>query len=174
MSAIDNTPTNKNFLSPLNFKFVLMRAPHINFFVQSASIPGISLPPVETPSPLLRIPFPGDHVSFDDLSISFKVDEDLQDYVEIHNWMRGIGKASYEEHQALSTKPSYSGKGERSDISLTILKGNKTPNYQVIFQDAFPTSLTGLDFDTTREDVDYLEATATFTYVQYQISKLTA
>ena len=42
MTAIDKTPTNKNFLSPLNFQFQLKRAPYLNFFIQSINIPGVN------------------------------------------------------------------------------------------------------------------------------------
>ena len=85
MSAIDGTPTNKNFLSPLNFRFQIKRAPHINFFIQQVNIPGIGVPEVQTPNPMVQIPYPGEHLTYDTLSITFAVDEDLHNYMELHN-----------------------------------------------------------------------------------------
>lgn len=172
MSAIDSTPTNKNFLSPLNFKFQLQRAPHVNFFVQKVNLPGFSLPDIDANNPLIRVPYAGDHLVYDELQLTFKVDEDLKNYMEIHNWLRSLGKPTYQEYAALANQPVYSGSGLRSDISLMLLTSAKNPNYEIVFKDAFPISLTGLEFNTMDEDVDYLESTATFRYVIYDIKKV--
>lgn len=173
MTAIDDSIENKNFLSPLNFKFQLKRAPHINFFIQTVNIPGLSLQAIDVSNPLIRVPYQGDHLMYDELDVSFKVDEDLQNYMEMHQWIRSLGKRSYEEFAALKNQPKYSGEGLYSDIILTILKSNKNPNYSIVFQDAFPISLSGIDFNTTLEDVSYLEASTKFRYTAYDITKVT-
>jgi hypothetical protein len=173
MTAIDNSIANGNFLSPLNFKFQLKRAPHINFFIQTVNIPGLSLQAIDVNNPLIRVPYAGDHLMYDELDISFRVDEDLQNYMEMHEWIRAHGKRSFEEFATLKNQPKYSGEGLYSDIILTILKSNKNPNYSIVFQDAFPISLSGIDFNTTLEDVNYLEASAKFRYTAYDITKVT-
>lgn len=174
MSAIDGTPTNKNFLSPLNFKFQIKRAPHINFFIQQVNIPGIAVPEVQTPNPMVQIPYPGEHLTYETLSITFAVDEDLKNYMEIHNWLVGLGKPkSFKQYADLSSGNPLLGNGVRSDISLVILNSLKNPNYEVIFRDAFPVSLSSLEFDTTETDVSYLKATAEFKYILYAIEKIT-
>lgn len=174
MSAIDNTPTNKNFLSPLNFKFIMKRAPHVNFFIQKITIPSINLPTAMTSNPFLAIPYSGDHLEFDELVISFKVDEDLKNYMEIQNWLRGTGKQSYEQYKELATNSRLTGESLKSEISLTVLTSAKRPNYEIVFEDAFPISISGLTFDSSNEDVSYLEAEATFKYTKYEISKVNA
>lgn len=174
MSAIDNTPTNKNFLSPLNFKFIMKRAPHVNFFVQKVTIPAISLSEVNTPNPLLRIPEPGDHLDFDELRVSFRVDEDLQNYLEIQNWLRSIGKQSFQQYSDIASKKIYSGESIKSDISLTVLTSARRPNYEIIFQDAFPTGLSSIEFDTSLEDILYLEADVSFRYTKYEITRISS
>ena len=171
MATID--ATIHNFLSPLNFKFRLKRAPNLNFFVQQITIPGVSLPSVDVSNPLLRIPYPGDHVMYEELSLTFKVDENLQNYLEIQNWIRGIGKTSYQEYVAINSNKSYTGDGITSEISVTVLTSSKNPNYEIVFQEAFPISLSGLTFKTTDESVDYLEASAQFRYLIYDINKIT-
>ena len=168
----DTTPVNKNFISPLNFKFILKRAPHVNFFVQKVNIPGLSLPSTESPNPLLRIPIFGDHLDYDDLSVSFKVDEDLQNYLEIHNWLRGVGKQSYEQYDYLSKMPAISGEGLRSEISFTILSSAKRANYEIVFESAYPTSISSINFSSSENDIDYVEAEATFKYLKYEIIKI--
>ena len=173
MTAIDDSIENKNFLSPLNFKFQLKRAPHINFFIQTVNIPGLSLQEIDVNNPLIRVPYAGDHLMYDELDISFRVDEDLQNYMEMHQWIRSLGKRSFQEYATIKNQPKYSGLGLYSDIILTILKSNKNPNYSIVFQDAFPISLSGIVFNTTMEDVSYLEASAKFRYTTYDITKVT-
>ena len=87
MSAVTNTPENKNFLSPINFRFQIKRSPHLNFFIQRVNLPAIRLPHVTYPNPVQNIPYFGEHMEYADLVIEFKVDEDLQNYLELHNWI---------------------------------------------------------------------------------------
>jgi len=169
--SVDQVP-NKNFLSPLNFKFTLKRAPHVNFFVQRVNIPGLSLPEIDVNNPMIRVPFPGDHLLYDELELSFKVDENLRNYMEIHEWVRALGKRSFSEYREIASRNAVSGESIRSDISLTVLTSNRNANYDVVFKDAFPTRLTGLDFNTSAEDIDYIEASATFRYITYDITKV--
>ena len=173
MSAIDKTPTNKNFLSPLNFTFVLKRSPHLNFFVQKINLPSISIPTVDRNTPLLPIPFAAGQIEFEKLQITFKVDEDLQNYLEIHNWIRALGfPESNEQYKAMSLKDKATGEWVKSDLTLIISNGLKQPNYEVSFYEAFPTYVSDLDFETTDTDLEYITATTIFRYAYYTITKL--
>lgn len=163
---------NKNFLSPLNFKFQLKRAPHVNFFIQKINLPGISLPRVETTNPLLNIAYAGDHLEYGTLDMVFKVDENLQNYMEIHDWVRSQGKLSHAEYKTLADARPFTGEGLKSDIALTVLTSNRRANYEIVFKDAFPLFISGIDFDTTDEDIQYVSASASFRYLYYQISKV--
>jgi len=173
MTAIDNTPNNKNFLSPLNFRFQLKKAPHVNFFIQKVNIPEISIKPKETLNPFVKIPYSGEHMDYGTLSISFKVDEDLQNYLEIHNWMKALGKPQdYSEYANIANKDSMTGEGIYSDISVLVLSSSKMANYEIAYVDAFPISLSGLNFNTIDTDVNYVEASASFRYTYYDIIKI--
>lgn len=164
--------TTKNFLSPLNFKFTLKRAPHVNFFIQKINIPDISLPSIDTGNPLINIPYPGEHLRYGELEISFKIDEDLNNYMELHGWIRSLGKQSFGEYKALASKALTTGESIRSDITLTVLTSNRNANYSVKFRDAFPINLSSINFDTTQQDVDYIQASATFKYISYDMEKV--
>jgi hypothetical protein len=174
MTAIDKTPTNQNFLSPLNFKFVLKRAPHVNFFIQRVTVPSINLPATFAPNPMLRIPYAGDQLEFDELEVSFRVDENLQNYLELQNWIRAAGKLTFESHKNLTDNSIISGESLTSEISLSILSSAKRPNYEIVFEDAFPTRISRITFDSSLEDVSYLEAEASFRYSKYEINKIIA
>lgn len=173
MSALLDNPTNKNFLSPLGFKFLIKRAPNVNFFIQKVNIPNILLPETYHNNPFVKIPYAGDHMQYGSLRISFKVDEDLNNYLEIHNWIRGLGfPQSFEEYKKINEQNVMEGKGLRSDISLIILNSTMNPNHEIIFIDAFPISLSELIFNTTEPTVNYLEATAEFKYIRFDISSV--
>lgn len=173
MSAIDNTPENKNFLSPLNFRFLIKKAPHVNFFIQKVNVPSITLISPEPNNPFVKTPIPGEHMNFGDLKISFKVDEDLQNYLEVHNWIRALGKPeNFDVYKAIQDKPSYTGDGIYSDITVMVLSSTKMPNYEITYIDAFPVSLSELEFNTTDENVNYITASATFKYTYYNITNI--
>ena len=174
MTALDFTPTNKNFLSPLGFKFLVKKLPNVNFFVQKANIPGIAIAsqPIQ-PTPFTKIPYAGDHIEYNEFQLVFRVDEDLQNYMEIHNWIKGLGfPENLGAYAALANQKPETGMGLKSDASLIITTNGKSPNYECIFEDAFPVNLSDLNFDTTDETVDYIEATATFYYTLYKITAL--
>ena len=90
-NAYKNQIQNRNFLTPAGFKFTLNRAPKVAFFGNSANIPGMTLGIANQPSYLKDIPTPGDRIEFDDFTIRFMVDENLENYMEIQNWIRGLG-----------------------------------------------------------------------------------
>lgn len=173
MSAINNTPSNKNFLSPLNFTFILKRSPSLNFFVQKINLPGLSLSPINTPTPQLRVPISGDHIEYETLKVTFKVDEDFENYFEIHNWIRGLGyPVDQREYAALSNASVSSGAGVKSDIVVIIADGLKNPNVEITFKDAFPIDLSELIFEVTDTDINYVTATVVFSYLYFDIVKI--
>ena len=82
---------NRNFLSPTGFKFSLKRSPAAAFFCNQANIPSLDLGVAVQSSYLKDIDIPGDKIQFGDLTIRFLVDEDLVNYMELQNWIRGLG-----------------------------------------------------------------------------------
>lgn len=172
MSTPTSIPESKNFLSPLGFKFSLMRAPNLTYNVQRINLPGISLGSVEFPNPFSIVPT-GGKVRYEDLTLSFLVDEDLNNYLEIYNWMVGIGfPKEFPQHKALSDQPKNTGRGLTSDMNLIILTSSMTPNISIDFLDAFPINISDLSFSTTDSSVNYIEASVTFKYQRHEISVL--
>ena len=60
---------NRNFLSPVGFKFILGKYPKVDFFSNSSRIPEISLGTINQPSYLKDVDVPGDKLSYGDLSL---------------------------------------------------------------------------------------------------------
>ena len=171
-TAFANQITNRNFLSPAAFLFNITKVPKVSFFCSSASIPEILFSTNTQPSYLKDIDVPGEKLEYDDLIIRFLVDEDLKNYMAIHNWMTGIG---YPESLGDFKTETTADDGSRdmnqqfSDGSLSILNSQFRTNAIVKFKDLFPTSLTSLEFDTSVTDIQYFTAQANFKYLVYNI-----
>ena len=173
---------NRNFLSPVGFKFGLKRSPGVAFFCNSANIPDISLGIAEQPTYLKDIPVPGDKIQFGDLNLRFLVDEDLTNYMEIQNWIRGLGyPESLQEYQDLDDSGNLTDafgffKNGRADIysdgNLQILSSNLVPQFQVQFSDLFPYTLSTMAFDATDTDIEYFTADVSFKYTIFNITDL--
>ena len=190
--AVRNSPVprpgtpieNRNFLSPVGFKFALKRSPKTAFFCNQANIPDITLGIAEQPTYLKNIPVPGDKIEFGDLNLRFLVDEDLGNYMEIQNWIRGLGfPDTLLEFDELETRdPMFRGggfgqfakSGDKiySDGTLQILSSNLVPKFQVVFKDLFPYSLSTMTFDATDTDVEYFTADVSFKYTIYGLTDL--
>ena len=63
--------SNRNFLSPVGFKFSVTKLPKVDFFSNTAEIPGINLGVAMQPTYLKDIPVPGDKLTYDDFSLNF-------------------------------------------------------------------------------------------------------
>lgn len=157
--------------------------PHVNYFLQSINIPSVQLGDAEVPTPLIALPVIGDHIRYGELQISFKVDEDLKNYVELYNWITELGfPESFEQSKFIYDKeratpgtgslPSAVGEGAYSDATLTILNSAMRPNLQVDFEDCYPLSLSDVQFTTTSGSVDYLECVCSFRFKLFRILRL--
>ncbi len=171
---------NRNYLSPTGFNFTLQRCPKVSFFSNTAQIPGIDLGVAIQPNYLNNIPRPGDKIDFSDFTLRFLIDEDLKNYMQLQNWMRGLGfpENLAEIYRELAkAQEVYEGEmeGEQllySDGTLQVLNSTSNPQFLVKFSGMFPTSLSTLDFDATPTDIEYFTAEATFKYTMYNITDL--
>ena len=174
---------NRNFLAPVGFKFNLQRSPGVAFFCNQANIPDLNLGVAMQPNPLRDIPTPGDKIDFGDLNLRFLVDEDLKNFMEIQNWLRGLGyPESVQEYRDLDGEGStrgarkdyiQSGHDIYSDGTLQILSSNYISKFNVNFKDLWPYSLTTLSFDATDTDIEYFTADVAFKYTAYELTDLT-
>lgn len=168
------TPANKNFLSPTGYKFSVARAPNVAYTVQRINLPGISLGSAQLETPFLTIHLPGTGITYDTVSVEFKVDEDMSNYLEIFNWMLGLSVIkTFSGHQTTPRNSVDTGNNIlTSDLNLTIMNSAFRGNVSVDFYDAYPINLSDMQFDSTDTDMNYINATVTFRYLQHTITKL--
>ena len=170
--------SNRNFLSPGGFRFTLAKYPKIAYYCQSANIPAISVGELTQPTPFRPIPFEG-VLSYQTLSLRFLVDEGLENYLIIHNWMRGLGvPEKFKERQdMLDANPNNFtpgiGEKEFADGTLTVLNSNFQPSFNIVFRDMFPIALNTLEFDAALSDTEYFNSVVEFNYLDYEIRSLT-
>ena len=170
---------NRNFLSPTGFKFTLKRSPKVAFFCNEANIPDLNLGIAVQTSYLKDIDLPGDKIVFGDLNLRFLVDENLENYMEIQNWIRGLGYpenlqqfADLQNQGLIRGNYTQDRQNIYSDGTLQVLTSSSIPNFQVVFKDLFPYSLGTLTFDATQTDVQYFTADVGFKYTIYSIIDL--
>ena len=152
---------DQNNLSQLNFKFKLDRTPEIEYRAQSVQLPGLNLGAASVPTPFVPIPLPG-NLTYDDLTMNFLVGEDMRDYLSIFNWMVALGHPDALEQY----------KDWRSDCTVFLLDSNLNANIRIRFTDAYPISLSGIEFDTTLSETQYATASVTFRYTRWYIENI--
>ena len=171
-SAFGKQIENRNFLSGVGFKFNLTKFPKVDFFSNSARIPELSLELTTQASYLKNIDVPGERLTFGDFTLRFLVDENMENYQSVYDWLTGLGFPETTREFANLTKDSDGQRDPKEafcDGTLRILNSNYREVAKVKFKDLFPVSLSSLEFDATSTDVQYFTAEATFKYTIYDL-----
>ena len=171
-SAFGKQITNRNFLSGVGFKFNLTKFPKVDFFSNSARIPELNLELTTQASYLKNIDVPGERLSYGDFTLRFLVDENMENYQSIYDWLTGLGfpETTKEFAEIIKDKDGQRDPKEAfCDGTLRILNSNFREVGKVKFNDLFPISLTSLEFDATNTDVQFFTAEATFKYTLYKL-----
>jgi hypothetical protein len=165
MAITDITP---NYLSPLEFSFSINRLPYVKFYIQGANVPGVSGTPAEVSTPFRNIYFGGDNLTYNDFNITVRMDENINAYQEILNWIVGVNfPDQFDQFANLEV-----GDGIYSDASLIVLTTGKNPNILFKMKDIFPTSLGDLTMDTTAGDIEFVTCDITFKIGSYTIESI--
>jgi len=190
-------PTKLDYASPTQFRFNIIKLPKVEYFCTQVNLPGISIQDNYTqPTPFRDIPLPGEKLQYERLTMTFLVDENLENYQEIHGWLRGLGfPGGHDEFRTMLDAnadrfPTSEGKvsseigkqkykavgagATMSDATLSILTSKNNPVTEVRFSDIFPLSLSGLQYTQQAQDVDYLTATVTFDYKLFDFANTNA
>ena len=193
-NALSRQPTKLDLASPQQFKFSIIKLPKVEYFCTSVNIPGVSLGEASQATKFKDIPLPGSKLSYEPLQMTFLVDENLENFQEIHGWLVGLGfPRDHSEfrnligagsdrfpvsNESVSTEPGKVKYGITdqgptfSDATLTVLSSKNNPQVEIRFRDLFPVSLTGLQYDQQATDVEYLTSTVTFRYTIYDFANV--
>ena len=192
-NSLTRQPTKLDYASPTQFKFSILKLPKVEYFCTAVNIPGIELSSGGQQGTMLKdIPLPGNKLTYEPLQMRFLVDENLENFQEIHGWLVGLGyPRDHTEFQnllasgtdrfpgrstAVKTEPGKDRNatadigGTYSDATLTVLTSKNNAQLEIRFRDVYPTGLTGLQYDQQAGDVDYLTATVSFNYLVYDFA----
>ncbi|RPG29002.1 MAG: hypothetical protein CBB72_016405 [Muricauda sp. TMED12] len=160
VQATGNLTSNLNYLAPTSFRMTIdkLKFPNVEYSVQSVFIPDITVPAAPLSTPQRRLGIVGDKIDYAPVTLTFLIDEDLKNYIEIHDWMLGT----------VNQKDTAEYRKER-DMTLSIISSHNNVTKQLQFVDAFPSSLSSLPFDVTITDITYLQAQVTFEYSYFKI-----
>ena len=189
-------PTSLDYASPTQFKFQITKLPKVEYFCTQVNVPSLAISEVRQPTPFVDVPMPGTTLSYGSLTMTFLVDENLENFEEIHGWLRGIGfPESYGEYKdaaaagndrfpggdnAVSTEPGKVKYGAPSqgalfsDATLIVLTSKNNPIKEIRFRDLYPVSIGELQYDQQAADVQYLTASVTFNYNRYDFASVGA
>ena len=163
--ALSRQPDNENFLLQDRFFFQMPRIPKFTYFVQSVSIPPYQYSSVEQPTRFVPIKRPGKNITFDELTVQFVLDEDLQTYFELYNWMNTLQTvADYDDIAEIEK--------QYGSASCMVLNSAMKPQFQFRFYNLFPTSLGGFEFNSAITDQEGILTEATFSYSHFELESL--
>lgn len=142
---------NSNLLALTGFKLAIHSEDfkYTQYFAVSASFPAVSLPEVTTGYRNKQGFVPGDKLNYDPLTIRIAVDEKLESYREIFNWIHA--------NTVSDTPIDY-------DMTLHFLTNHNNISRSVRFAKAFPTNIGGLEFNVQQSESEYAYVDVTFRY----------
>ena len=191
-SPVARQPTKLDYASPTQFRFGIHQLPKVEFFGTAVNLPGVTLGVIQQPTPFKNIPIMGDKIEYENLSLNFIVDEYLENYISLHNWLTGAGfpkeRSQFSTHRDITsntptdplgsttdigiTSPPTPDRAMYSDANLMILSNKNNPIVEVDFHNIFPVSLGALEYSQDATDVEYISTTPEFAYQIYEFKTL--
>ena len=180
-------PTVFDYATGTQWRLAFNRLPKTTWFCTAANVPGITLGEAQYPTPMTDMFVTGDKLTFETLNITFLVDEELQNYRELWDWLVGMGSpVSHSQWETTlakgdgairtfstpdadpRTKTTFEESNLYSDATLIVYSSKNMPKVEVKFKNMFPTTLSSLEYSQEPTDVEYFKASATFRYLYYE------
>ena len=182
-------PTTVDYAQSNQFKVYIPIFPLVEWFVISCNVPGVTMGQGVVPTPLLDVPFIGDKLTYDQFNMTFMVDEQLKNYIELHDWLVNMAAPQKSSQFGARTsdyviRPSQSTKFYRDgqevtgstsdrdlycDIELYILSSKNNPVAKITMQEAFPVTISALDYTQQDADTSYVQCNVSFAFMLYTI-----
>jgi hypothetical protein len=152
----------------------------MQFFAQSVNIPGLTVSPTSQPTMFITAPVPGDRLVYEQLKVSFLLDEPLLTWSSIVDWIKGISfpenfgqYANLPKQQQIQIAAAMKqNKAQYSDVKLTVMTNKNNPILSISFTDVFPIGLSGFTLDNTENAQSIKTAEATFWFTNYDYNRV--
>lgn len=159
--------TNTNYLQPTSYKLVIDRDnyPNLEYFAQTVTHPGMTLNPSEVPfRKLAGVPIVGGTLTFNELSATVILDEDMTAYDEMYQWIRRVV-----DNVPLPALSRDTGKPPTySDITLSILSSHNNQTKQIKFLECVPTALGDINFEATATGTEFITFAVSFRFTYFE------
>lgn len=130
--------------------------------VQTFTIPSIYGYIAEQPTPFVSVPLPGNKAVFGYMDISFLVTENLQSYMELYNWMRGIYQP--ERSEEYINKKMY-----LEEAVLTTYTSANNPYMKFKLTQCFPVKLDEITFNMQATIAEPQKCKVSFAFMRFDV-----
>tara|TARA_R110002012_G_scaffold285033_1_gene476008 strand:+ start:307 stop:801 length:495 start_codon:yes stop_codon:yes gene_type:complete len=160
-------PETNNYLATNFFKLEIDKFPTVSYFCQSVNLPSLTASTIEVPVPGIGLPIrsPLARYSYENMSVSFIVDEKMENWLEVYNWMSEM--RGFDSDCATKDYPDIF-----SDAELIIMNASYQPMKTVTIQEMFPVGISGIQFSSVIVDTEPVIATATFAFTKYEFGNV--
>jgi hypothetical protein len=169
-SFASNTPQNTSILQLTKFTFIIPDMPFLKYFCQTVAMPGVSTTEVTVPTPFSNTYHAGDKMSFEALTLTAILDEDMRVWEESYKWLKSLTRpTSYSEYRrksAFDRTPLY------YDGYLTVNTNANNPNLKIKFHYCHPVSIGGITFDTKTDADNIPSFDITFRYDFFEFERV--
>ena len=145
-----------------NFTVICNQLPNMELFITDAGIPDvIGMALLSYSKYGIDIPMHSDKIEYSPLILGYLVDEHFHNYEELYHWI--VAPNNYLNPE-ISDIP-------RTSIYVEVLDNRKKPTVRFEFVDAFPVSLTGMQYNH-QGDTEAIQATVEFRYSYFKLTRL--
>ena len=175
-------PDNLSYLAPTQFELLIKKLPNTKYFSTGVNVPSISVAEVQQPTRYgANVKVPGDKISYGEITVTFIVDENMENWTELYTWMSQITSSTDpDKYRSLvganrRANEPYDGSGDYdavySDMTIVVTTAANNPNRYIRIEGAFPTSLGEITMDTTvAGGLSYVTCTASFQFTTFEIA----
>ena len=195
IQATSRQPTVMDYSQSNQFKIFMPIFPTVEWFVVRCNIPSVTLGQADQYTPFVDIAVVGDKLQYGDFSITFLVDEQLKNYMEMYNWVKNIGFPFSGQDQfnrldrpdgqdrganssvKLANSTTYVERNDRdlyTDIIVTILSSKNNPVAEVFIYECFPVSLGTIEYNQQETDTSYATCDVSFAFTWYDVKPATS
>jgi len=118
-------------------------------------MPAVSSPPSIFPTPKIDVPEPGSKLVYEPIVLRVILDNKLEIYSKLYDWLRNYVNSTTGDQQ--------------HDLIITTYNMNENPTKQVIFKDAFPSTIGAWSWSTTDQNDTVIAVDITFNYTEFEI-----
>lgn len=158
----DNMSSNMNQMSSNRAVLQIPGLSNTTYTIINFKLPSITLPAARVQSPFAINPWMGDKLEYDPLDVDILVSADMKNWLELHDWIRGLGAPKTKE-EFVQKELTY------IDSYVTVYSAQNNPMFKFKFLDCVPVLLSGVEFGELMTETDVRICNFRLEYSRYDI-----